>query len=51
LFTLVRGLEFKLAVPAADIGAKATAIVQRPIVLSDREGGIQLPLLVKPFVH
>ncbi|KAJ7275844.1 cytochrome P450 [Mycena rebaudengoi] len=51
LFTLVRGLEFELAVPAADIGAKATAIVQRPIVLSDREGGIQLPLLVKPFVH
>ncbi|KAJ7289289.1 cytochrome P450 [Mycena rebaudengoi] len=50
LFTLIRGLEFELAVPAADIGIRSTAIVQRPIVLSDLDAGNQLPLLVKPFV-
>ncbi|KAJ7289436.1 cytochrome P450 [Mycena rebaudengoi] len=49
LFTLVRGLEFELAVPAADIGVKATVMIQRPIVLSDMEAGNQLPLLIKPF--
>ncbi|KAJ7260996.1 cytochrome P450 [Mycena rebaudengoi] len=48
LFTLVRGLEFDLAVPAADIGIRFTEIVQRPIVLSDSEAGNQLPLLVRP---
>ncbi|KAJ7235241.1 cytochrome P450 [Mycena rebaudengoi] len=48
LFTLVRGLEFELAVPAADIGIRSTEIVQRPIVLSDSEVGNQLPLLVRP---
>ncbi|KAJ7271259.1 cytochrome P450 [Mycena rebaudengoi] len=50
LFTLIRGLEFELAVPATDIGFGTTPIVQRPIVLSDRKGGNQLPLLVRPFV-
>ncbi|KAJ7261008.1 cytochrome P450 [Mycena rebaudengoi] len=50
LFTLVRGLEFELAVPAADIGVRATAIIQRPIVLSNQEAGYQLPLQIKPFV-
>ncbi|KAJ7235250.1 cytochrome P450 [Mycena rebaudengoi] len=40
LFTLVRGLEFELAVPAADIGVRATAIIQRPIVLSNQEAGV-----------
>ncbi|KAJ7275843.1 cytochrome P450, partial [Mycena rebaudengoi] len=49
LFTLVRGLEFELAVPATDIGTRATAIIQRPIVLSKKEAGYQLPLLIKPF--
>ncbi|KAJ7023729.1 cytochrome P450 [Mycena alexandri] len=55
LFTLVRGLEFELAVPAADIGAQSTVLVQRPIVLSDvatgNQGGNQLPLLIKPFIR
>ncbi|KAJ7289232.1 cytochrome P450 [Mycena rebaudengoi] len=50
LFTLVRGLEFELAVPAADIGVRAPGIVQRPVVLSDSEAGGQLPLLVRPYV-
>ncbi|KAJ7243063.1 cytochrome P450 [Mycena rebaudengoi] len=49
LFTLIRGLEFELAFPATDIGFGTTPIVQRPIVLSDRDGGNQLPLLVRPF--
>ncbi|KAJ7275767.1 cytochrome P450 [Mycena rebaudengoi] len=51
LFTLVRGLEFELAVPAADIGIKMTPIVRRPIVLTDVAAGNQLPLLVRPFVR
>ncbi|KAJ7062855.1 cytochrome P450 [Mycena amicta] len=48
LFTLVRAFEFELAVPGSDIGKKATAIVERPIVRSQREKGFQLPLLVRP---
>lgn len=51
IFTLVRGLEFELAVPIADMGKKGTAIVQRPIVLSDPAAGNQMPLLVKLVVH
>ncbi|KAJ7670074.1 cytochrome P450 [Mycena polygramma] len=51
LFTLIRTLEFELAVPVADMGQKGTAIVQRPIVLSDPKAGNELPLLVRaaPF--
>jgi hypothetical protein len=48
LFTLVRAFEFELAVPAKDIIKKST-IVQRPVLVTDREGGNQLPLLVKPY--
>ncbi|KAJ7120541.1 cytochrome P450 [Mycena crocata] len=47
LFVLIRAFEFALAVPIADMGKKGTAIVQRPIVLSDRAAGNQMPLLVK----
>ncbi|KAG6834869.1 hypothetical protein H0H93_006803 [Arthromyces matolae] len=48
LFTLVRAFEFELAVPVSDISRKS-AIVQRPIVLSDPKGGNQMPLLVRPY--
>ncbi|KAK6981160.1 cytochrome P450 [Favolaschia claudopus] len=51
LFTLVRGLEFELAVPAEDIGRIVTPIVQVPFVRSDAEAGGQLPVLIKPFVQ
>ncbi|KIJ62084.1 hypothetical protein HYDPIDRAFT_114926 [Hydnomerulius pinastri MD-312] len=47
LFTLVRAFEFELAVPASEIGKKAT-IVQRPILRSDPTNKNQLPLLLKP---
>ena len=48
LFTLIRAFEFELAVPAEDI-SKRSAIVQRPIVLSDPDSKKnQLPLLVRP---
>ena len=47
LFTLVREFEFELAVPVEDISKKFTIIVQRPVVLSDPEGGNQMPLLLK----
>ncbi|KAJ6535001.1 cytochrome P450, partial [Mycena capillaripes] len=49
LFTLVRGLEFELAVPAADIGRLPGSVVQQPIVRSDRAAGAQMPLLIKLF--
>ncbi|KAJ7140154.1 cytochrome P450 [Mycena crocata] len=50
LFTLIRAFEFELAVPAVDIGKKRTAIVTRPVLLSDPKAGTQLPLLIKPVV-
>jgi hypothetical protein len=48
LFTLIRAFEFELAVPAKDI-VKRQSIVQRPMVLSDPDGGNQMPLLIKPY--
>ncbi|KAJ7851014.1 cytochrome P450 [Mycena olivaceomarginata] len=51
LFTLVRGLEFELALPAAKIGRLPTAIVQQPFVRGEREAGSQMPLLIKPFIQ
>jgi hypothetical protein len=47
LFTLVRGLEFELAVPAADIGRRAMSIVQQPILRSEPAAGSQMPILIK----
>jgi hypothetical protein len=49
LFTLIRAFEFELAVPPEDITKKST-IVQRPFVISEPQGGNQLPLILKP-VH
>lgn len=46
LFSLVRALEFDLAVPGEEIVAR-TSIVQRPYVSSHLEVGSQLPLLIK----
>ncbi|KAJ7826170.1 cytochrome P450 [Mycena olivaceomarginata] len=51
LFTLVRGLEFELPIPAADIGRLPGSVVQQPIVRSDRAAGAQMPLLIKPFTQ
>ncbi|KAF9236874.1 cytochrome P450 [Melanogaster broomeanus] len=48
LFTLVRAFEFELAVPASEIGKKAT-FVQRPVLRGDPTNKPQLPLLVKPY--
>ncbi|KAJ7839965.1 cytochrome P450 [Mycena olivaceomarginata] len=50
LFALVRAFEFELAVPITEMGNKGNAIVQRPIVLTDKAAGNQLPLLVKAVV-
>lgn len=49
LFTLVRRFEFELAVPAKDIKKTKFNIVQRPIVASEPDVGVQMPLLVKPY--
>ncbi|KAF8161951.1 cytochrome P450 [Mycena galopus ATCC 62051] len=51
IFTLVRAFEYELAVPIEDMGKKGTAIVTRPILLTDRAAGNQLPLLVRPVVR
>jgi len=48
LFTLVRAFEFELAVPSEHIVKKST-IVQRPVLVTDPDGGNQMPLLVKPY--
>jgi len=50
LFTLVRAFEFELAVPAQDI-TKKTAVVQRPVLLTDPESGNQMPLLITPYTR
>ncbi|KAI0075930.1 cytochrome P450 [Panus rudis PR-1116 ss-1] len=47
IFTLVRSFEFKLAVRPEDV-VKRSGIVQRPIVLSEPQGGNQMPLLISP---
>lgn len=48
LFTLVRAFEFELDADPKDI-VKKTFIVQRPVLLTDPEGGNQMPLLVRPY--
>ncbi|KAG6854183.1 hypothetical protein C0991_009835 [Blastosporella zonata] len=50
LFTLVRAFEFELAVPAKDI-IKKSAVVQRPVLATDPNGGNQMPLLIRPVVR
>ena len=47
LFTLVRGFEFELALPAEDI-VRMTTIVGRPTIASNPAAGSQLPLLIRP---
>ncbi|KAF8065386.1 cytochrome P450 [Lyophyllum atratum] len=49
LFTLIRAFEFELAVPAKDL-VKKSLVTPRPVVTSDREGGNQMPLLIRPVV-
>ena len=49
LFALIRAFEFELAVPVDDIKIKRN-VVLRPTLVSDPEGGFQLPLKVKPYV-
>jgi hypothetical protein len=48
LFTLVRAFEFELAVPASSI-TKKQGIVQRPMVITEKEDGNQMPLLMRPY--
>ncbi|KAI9068653.1 cytochrome P450 [Trametes sanguinea] len=48
VYTLVRALEFELAVPPEDV-QKRTSVVQRPVLKSAPEQGSQLPLLVRRY--
>jgi hypothetical protein len=49
LFALIRAFEFELAVPAKDIAATTTSVVQRPYVVTEPQNGSQLPLFIKPY--
>ncbi|KAJ7642116.1 cytochrome P450 [Roridomyces roridus] len=51
VFTLVRAFEFQLAVPKEDIAVVTAGVVQRPIVLSEKAKGTQMPLLVRPVLR
>ncbi|KAJ7478985.1 cytochrome P450 [Mycena latifolia] len=51
LFTLIRDFEFELAVPISDVGKKMTSVTQGPILLSNMEAGLQMPLLVRPVLR
>ncbi|KAJ7633677.1 cytochrome P450 [Mycena polygramma] len=46
MYTLIRTFEFEMAVPAEAIDQTTTA-VQRPLVVSEREKGPQLPMRVR----
>ncbi|KAJ6453867.1 cytochrome P450 [Mycena vitilis] len=50
LFTLLCEFEFEPAVPEGGIGFSITPVM-RPKVLSEPEGGNQLPLIVRPYVR
>ncbi|KAF7971062.1 hypothetical protein HWV62_22113 [Athelia sp. TMB] len=50
LFALVRAFEMELAVPGKDIQGSVGGAVQRPFALSEREKGVQLPLIIKPYL-
>ncbi|CAL1709423.1 unnamed protein product [Somion occarium] len=50
LFALVRAFEFELAVKPEDL-IKKSGIVQRPVIISEKEKGNQMPLLVKAYRH
>ncbi|KAJ6505338.1 cytochrome P450 [Mycena sanguinolenta] len=49
LFTLVRAFEFEPAVPEDAIAFSPTP-VRRPKVITEPDGGNQLPLIVKPYL-
>ncbi|KAJ6587651.1 cytochrome P450 [Mycena vulgaris] len=51
LFTLVRDLEFELAVPGADVGRKSGNVTQLPMLRSEPKAGHQLPLRVRPVLR
>ena len=50
LFTLIRAFDFELAVPATDIGKKAS-VTNRPVLLTaeSEEEQNQMPLFVSPL--
>ena len=47
LFSFVRAFDYELAVPADQIMRKSLT-VSRPYLISDTEGGPQMPLVIQP---
>ena len=51
LFTLIRGFEFELAVPADTVKPRRAMIVQRPVVEHEGKETIQMPIIIRPLVE
>ncbi|KAJ7822605.1 cytochrome P450 [Mycena leptocephala] len=49
LFSLIRSFEFQNALPPDAIGRTSGTSLSRPIVLSQREKGTQMPLIVRSY--
>ncbi|KAJ7863171.1 cytochrome P450 monooxygenase [Mycena leptocephala] len=49
IFTLIRSFVLELATPAEDISRTSALALTRPFVVSEKEKGTQLPLIVKPY--
>ena len=50
LFALIRKFEFGLVIPAEDIVWRNEAVVRRPFIKGEEQGGQKLPLYVKVHV-
>ena len=48
LFILIRAFEIDLAVSHKDIGSRSPTGIQRPVLLTDPNNPIQMPILVRP---
>jgi hypothetical protein len=49
IFTLIRSFVLELATPVEDIGRTSALALTRPFIISEKEKGTQLPLIVKPY--
>ncbi|KAF7297364.1 Cytochrome P450 [Mycena indigotica] len=49
IFTILLAFEFELSVPKEDVGKTTALALARPLVLSQRAQGPQMPLRIKPY--
>ena len=48
LFMLIRTFEIDLAVSPKDVGSRSPTGITRPILLTDPDNPIEMPILVRP---